>query len=141
MKPAPGTGPYTVKSFVPNESVEFSRFDQYWEYDEKTGNRLPYLDSIYSKKIVEEAVRWTALRAGDVDVVDVPPLNIVAKAILENPVPGILIGFENLGNLRIFFNTSKPPFDNKKVRQALPTPLKRSSGCLLGFRETVNNQP
>jgi peptide/nickel transport system substrate-binding protein len=143
-KPAPGTGPYTVKSFVPNEAVEFSRFDQYWEYDEKTGNRLPYLDTIYRNKIVEEAVRWTALRAGDVDVVDTPPLNIVAKAILEKPVPGILIGYENLGNLRIFFNTSKPPFDNKKVRQAIAYGLdkkKALKAVFWGLGEVVNNQP
>jgi len=73
MKPAPGTGPYIAKTFVPNETIEFTRFDQYWEKDEQTGARLPYLDMIYEKKMVDEAVRWTALRAGDIDMVDVPP--------------------------------------------------------------------
>ena len=60
VKPAPGTGPFVFKSFVPNETTEFTRFDQYWEVDEKTGNRLPYVDSIHVKKIVEESIRWTA---------------------------------------------------------------------------------
>jgi peptide/nickel transport system substrate-binding protein len=35
VKPAPGTGPFVFKSFVPNET---------------TGNRLPYVDSIHVKK-------------------------------------------------------------------------------------------
>ena len=46
-KPAPGTGPFVFKSFIPNEITEFTRFDQYYEIDDKTGDRLPYLDSIY----------------------------------------------------------------------------------------------
>ena len=37
-KPAPGTGPFVFKAFVPNESTEFTRFDQYWEHDLKTGD-------------------------------------------------------------------------------------------------------
>jgi peptide/nickel transport system substrate-binding protein len=53
-KPAPGTGPFKFKSIVPNESTELTRFDQYWEHDEKTGDRLPYLDSIYSTSIMRE---------------------------------------------------------------------------------------
>ena len=65
MNPAPGTGPFKFKSFVPNETIEFTRNDQYYEFDEKTGDGLPYLDSVLVKKIVEETVRWTALRAGD----------------------------------------------------------------------------
>ena len=103
-KPAPGTGPFVFKSFVPNETIELSRFDQFWEHDEKTGDRLPYLDSIFVRKIVDETVRWTALRAGDIDICDVPPLNILAKAILEKPVPGVLMDYECPVNMWIWFN-------------------------------------
>jgi len=143
MKPAPGTGPFVFKSFVPNETLEVTRFDQYWEYDEKTGDRLPYLDGIYSKKIVDDTVRWTALRAGDIDCVDTPPLNIVAKAILEKPVPGIHVGYENVGVLWIWFNCSRPPFDNKKVRQAVAYALDKEhilKGVFWGLGDTLNNQ-
>ena len=34
------------------------------------------------RKIVDENVRYTALRAGDLDFVATPPLNVVAKAML-----------------------------------------------------------
>jgi peptide/nickel transport system substrate-binding protein len=144
MKPAPGTGPYIVKNFVPNETIEFNRFDQYWEKDEQTGARLPYLNMIYEKKMVDESVRWTALRAGDIDMVDVPPLNILAKAILEKPVPGILMDYDSMGNGWIWFNVSKPPFDNKKVRQAIAYGLDKEKvlkAVYWGLGEIENNQP
>jgi len=125
MKPAPGTGPFPLKYFVPNETAEFTRFDQYWELDEKTGDRLHYADAVYMRKIPDETVRLTALRAGDVDFIETPTMHIVAKAVLEKPVPGITMGYLHVGNDVMFFNVSKPAFDNKKVRQAVVYALDR----------------
>jgi peptide/nickel transport system substrate-binding protein len=89
MKPAPGTGPFKFKSFVPNETTEYTRFDQYYEVDEKTGNHLPYVDAIYVQKIVDDTVRFAGLRAGDVDCASGPPFNTVAKVLTEkNPYRG-----------------------------------------------------
>ncbi len=143
-KPAPGTGPFIVKNFIPNDSIEVTRFTQYWEKDEKTGDHLPYLDSVYQKKMVDEAVRWTALRAGDIDMVDVPPLNIVAKAVLENPIPGITIDYDSIGNGWIWFNMNKPPYDNKKIRQAIAYGIDKEKilkAVYWGLGGTENNQP
>ncbi len=144
MKPAPGTGPFVFKSFVPNETTEFTRFDKYWEVDEKTGDRLPYLDSIYVKKIVDPTVRWTALRAGDLDYIQDPPKNVVIEAI-KNPVPGVVVVMtQHVGNQWVYFNVSKPPFDNKKVRQAFAYAIDKNEiikGAHWGLAEPVNNQP
>ena len=144
MKPAPGTGPFVFKSIVPNETTEFTRFDQYWEYDDKTGDRLPYLNNILLRKIVDATVSWSALRAGDLDYVSTPPLNIIAKAILEKPVPGIFMDYDTPGNNWIWFNVSKPPFDNKKVRQAVAYGLDKKElvkAMYWGLGGPVNNQP
>jgi len=142
-KPAPGTGPFVFKSFVPNETTEFTRFDQYWEVDEKTGNRLPYLDSIYVKKIVDPAVRWVAVRAGDVDYTVDPPKKSVIEAI-KNPILGIVIKVAPpIGTQWVFINVSKPPFDNKKVRQALAYSIDKKELVNVvhyGLGETINNQ-
>jgi len=119
MKPAPGTGPFRFKSFVPNETLELTRFDQYWEVDENTGVRLPYLDSIFIKKIVDATVRWTALRANDLDLILIPPLNSAVEA-KKVPVPGVVVVYPIAsGNQWMFFNVNRPPFDHKKVRQAI----------------------
>ena len=144
MKPAPGTGPFVFKSIVPNETVEFTRFDQYWEVDEKTGNRLPYLDSIYVKKIVDPVVRWTALRAGDMDYIQDPPKKAAVEA-MKNPVPGVVVVMtQPVGVQWIYFNTQKPPFDNKKVRQAVAYAIDKNEvvkAAHWGLGETINNQP
>jgi len=144
MKPAPGTGPFVFKSFVPNETTEFIRFDQYWEVDEKTGDRLPYLDSIYVKKIVDPTVRWTALRAGDMDYIQDPPKKVSVEA-MKNPVPGVvLVMTQPVGNQWIYINTSRPPFDNKKVRQAIAYAVDKNElikAAHWGLGEPINNQP
>ena len=143
MKPAPGTVPFKFKSLVPNEIIEFTRFDQSYEIDEKTGDRLPYLDGFYIKKMVEETVRWTALRAGDVDLISAPPLKVVADAILKEPVPGIFVDWANPGVLWIWFNCAKPPFDNKKVRQAIAYAVDKKEtlkAVFWGLGDILNHQ-
>lgn len=144
MKPAPGTGPFVFKSFVPNETLETTRFDQYWEVDEKTGDRLPFADSVFLKKIPDETVRLTALRAGDMDFIETPTIKVLAEAMLEKPIPGITMGYDMPGNQIVFFNVSKPPFDNKKVRQAVAYALDKKEilkGLFWGLGEMINNQP
>ena len=143
-KPAPGTGPFVFESFVPNETYELTRFDKYWEVDEKTGNRLPYLDRIYVKKIVDENVRWVALRAGDMDYIQVPPPKIAIQE-LKTPTPGILMVLpQPVGCTWIFFNCSKPPFNDKRVRQAIAYTIDKEQiikGAFWGLAEISNNQP
>ena len=143
MKPAPGTGPFVFKSIMPNDSTEYTRFDQYWEVDEKTGDRLPYLDGVHLKKVVDDTVRLNALRAGDLDFITNPLPNIMAKAVLEKPIPGIFMDYELVGPNSICFNVTKPPFDNKKVRQAIAyaTNKKQAADAYYwGIGETLNNQ-
>ena len=143
MKPAPGTGPFKFKSFVPNETIEFTRNDQYYEVDEKTGDRLPYLDSAFVKKIVEETVRWTALRSGDMDIISAPPLKVTADAVLKEPVPGIFVDWSNPGVLWIWFNCAKPPFNDKRVRQAVAYAVDKKEvlkAVFWGLGKTLKNQ-
>jgi peptide/nickel transport system substrate-binding protein len=144
MKPAPGTGPFVLKSFQPNETLELKRFEHYWEFDEATGDRLPYLEGYRGVKIVDPNVRWTALRSGELETSYTPPLNVLAKAILEKPLPGIFVDFESVGNGWIWLNTSKPPFNDKRVRQALAYVLDKKNlmkSVFWGLGETVNEQP
>ena len=143
-KPAPGTGPFVFKSIVVNETTELTRFDQYWEVDEKTGDRLPYLESVYCKKILDPTVRWAGLRAGDLDYIQDPPRKVSVDTA-KSPVPGVVLTLpQPVGNTWIWFNLSKPPFDNKKVRQAIAYTIDKNElikAALWGLGEPVNNQP
>ena len=143
-KPAPGTGPFIFKSITPNETTEFTRNEQYWEIDEKTGMRLPYLDGIHVKKVPEDIVRWTALRAGDFDYIQNPPRKIAVEE-QRNPTPGVnVIITQPVGVAWFFFNTSQPPFDKKQVRQAVAYAVDKAAlikAAYWGLGETCNNQP
>lgn len=105
-----GTGPMKFVSWEKNVSCVVERFDGYH-------GTLPEIKTIIFKPIVEFTSRAIELESGGVDVVlGVPPTDI--KRIEENPdfrievSPGYSIRY-------VGFNCSKPPFDNKLVRQAL----------------------
>ena len=59
-----GTGPFRYKSYVPGESFEATRFENYWQ------SGKPYLDAIQFKNIPEAASKMQALLTGDVDLID-----------------------------------------------------------------------
>ncbi len=64
---------------------------------------------------------------------------------MKNPVPGVVVVMpQPVGNQWIYFNVSKPPFDNKKVRQAVAYAIDKNEiikGAYWGLGEPVNNQP
>ena len=63
---------------------------------------------------------------------------------MEKPIPGIVMDYELIGCNWIYFNVSKPPFNNKKVRQAIAYALDKKEmvkGMFWGLGEPVNNQP
>ena len=64
-----GCGPFKFVSWKRYAKTEMVRFENYFETD-AMGNRLPYLDAIegYPKK--EDKVRLTALRTGEVDLIE-----------------------------------------------------------------------
>jgi peptide/nickel transport system substrate-binding protein len=66
--PAAGTGPFRITRFVPRQSVELARNDQYWD----AGGRAK-LDKILLLPMPEANTRLAALRSGQVDWVEVPP--------------------------------------------------------------------
>jgi peptide/nickel transport system substrate-binding protein len=106
--------------------------------------RLPYVDGLYIKKVPEDIVRWTALRAGDFDYIQNPPRKIAVEE-QKNPTPGVVVVItQPVGVAWIFFNTSQPPFDNKKVRQAIAYAVDKGAlikAAYWGLGETCNNQP
>ena len=64
-----GCGPFKFKSWKRYDTTELERFENYWETDAE-GNALPYLDGLIGKPKKEDRVRLTALRAGEVDLID-----------------------------------------------------------------------
>ena len=107
-----GTGPFRFVEWVPGQRIVFDRFDDYW------GHKA-FVDRVVMKEIADATVRFTALRAGDVDLIERTPYEWVQQ-IVEGKIKGIgyskaaLAGAQNLE-----FNVIDPPFNNKKLRLAL----------------------
>jgi peptide/nickel transport system substrate-binding protein len=62
-------GPFKFKSWRRLDVTEMVRFENFWETDTE-GNSLPYLDGLIGLPKKEDRVRLTALRAGEVDLID-----------------------------------------------------------------------
>ena len=64
-----GTGPFKFVSWTRHSDTRLVRFENYWETDAE-GHQLPYLDEIIAKPKREDSVRLTALRTGQVHLID-----------------------------------------------------------------------
>jgi ABC-type transport system substrate-binding protein len=63
-----GTGPFKFKSWNVGVESQFTKNKKYWRKD-AAGRRLPYLDGINFKTIVDSASRNEALQSGTVDMI------------------------------------------------------------------------
>lgn len=107
-----GTGPFLLAGPASGEVLRLKRFAYYW----KKG--IPYLDEVVYKTILDGTARATALRVGDTDVVNDLPIQIVDKLQREKAKDiRFFIGLTGLSWLKI--NTTVPPFQDVRVRQAI----------------------
>ena len=114
----PGTGPFKFVEWQPNRRIVFRRHDDYWRHKAS-------LDTVILKPVKDDAVRFVALQAGDVDLMENTPFTW-AKQIADGKVKGIKFAMANFGGYgRIEFNVTAPPFDNRKLRQAVAHAINR----------------
>lgn len=114
-----GTGPFQVVEWVQGDHVTLKRFDRYFEHGK------PYLDGIQFKFLPVDQSRIDALRSGQLDWLDAIPLQQLGQLQKDssfNYVGSALAGIPDF----LAFNTKKPPFNNKAVRQAVAWALDKN---------------
>ncbi|HYY15839.1 MAG TPA: ABC transporter substrate-binding protein, partial [Gammaproteobacteria bacterium] len=120
MHPA-GTGPFRLTRLVPRERAELEPFAGYW--DQK---RLPKVEKLILFPMPEVTTRLAALRTGQVDWIEVPPpdgiphLRQAGFQIILHPYPHVW---------PYSLNLTRPPWDNKLVRQAANYAIDRAGLC------------
>ncbi len=107
-----GTGPFEFVEWVKDDHITLKRFENYWKKD---GG--PYLDQIRFRPILDDTVKLQSLQAGEIDVMDyVAPRDVAPVKADKNLVE---IDVPSLAAFSYVLNTTKPPFDNKALRQAV----------------------
>jgi peptide/nickel transport system substrate-binding protein len=120
-----GTGPFKFVSWARWNETKLVRFENYWETDAE-GNNLPYLDEIIIKPKKEDSVRLTALRTGQVQLI-----NTMAQADVERFKETArdkytLWRWHGGGNF-VVFNFRRGPFQDKRLRTAAAHAIDRQA--------------
>lgn len=121
-----GTGPFKMKEWVRGASLVMSRNDDYW------GTRA-FLDEVAFRVIPDDGARVLALEAGSVHVaVRMPPKEI--ERLARDPAVRVDLS-PSVRTVYVAFNTQRPPFSDKRVRQAFNHAISKSAiarGVLYG---------
>ena len=132
----PGTGPFKFVEWRPKQRIVLERFDEYWGHK-------PYVDRFVMRPIKNATVRFTALRAGDVDIVERTSYEWVDQ-VQKGRIKGIGIAEAVYAGLRgITFNVADPPFNNKKLRRAVGHAVNKKEilhAAFYGFGEPDNQK-
>ncbi|MCI1193256.1 ABC transporter substrate-binding protein [Calidifontimicrobium sp. SYSU G02091] len=108
-----GGGAYKVESFRPGQEIVYVRND-----DWKCGP-MPKLRRVVQREVPNAGNRRALLLRGDIDMTyDMPPKDFAEMATDGGPVKVSTMPIEN-AMFYVGMNTTRPPFDNVKVRQAV----------------------
>jgi peptide/nickel transport system substrate-binding protein len=120
-----GTGPFKFVSWTRNNEARMVRFENYWETDAE-GHSLPYLEEIVGKPKREPSVRLTALRTGQVQLI-----NTMAQADIERfkETQGDKYNLWEWhgGGQFVVFNFRRGPFQDKRLRIAAAHAIDRQA--------------
>ncbi len=115
-----GTGPFKFVEFRSNEAVRLARNPDYW----KPGR--PYLDAVEHRVIPNRSTRVLALSGGELDMTSTGDISVPVMKDIAASSPQIIckLGPTNVSS-NVLINSSKPPFDNAKLRRAVMLGLDR----------------
>lgn len=110
-------GPFKMQTWSHNDKIVVVKNDKYWDADAVQLTELTF------NLIEDPKSALTAFEAGQLDGTD----NIPAEDIDRLKAEGKLITAPYLGTYYYMFNTTKEPFDDKRVRQAFAYAIDRQS--------------
>ncbi|WP_279090553.1 extracellular solute-binding protein [Bartonella apis] len=127
LTPIPGSGPYIISHIDAGERIIYERDPNYWGKDLPVNRGLNNFDRVQIEYFRNDNTRFEAFKKGILDVFLEEPANPnrwrlsynfpavrhgdVIKESFKKGTPADMIGF--------VFNTRKPIFKDRKVRQAL----------------------
>jgi peptide/nickel transport system substrate-binding protein len=117
-----GTGPFKFVEWKEGDFISLERFPNYWETDQ-AGGKLPYLDKVLLKFIIEPSTLVAALKTGEVDGLNNVAPQFVAD-LRKDPKLNAMSAVG--GNWRcLHMNMAKEPFTDKNLRKAIAFAIDR----------------
>lgn len=104
-----GTGPFIATSWVPGDRYELVANKNYWR-------GAPKVDKLVIRQIPEAATRIAALVAGEVQIIEEVPVDVIAE--IEASKRARIISIPTSAGLVLTYDTRRPPFNDAKVREA-----------------------
>ena len=120
-----GTGPFELMKWDPAGDLTVKKFDGYW----KKG--YPKIDEIDWKPVVDNNTRAALMRTGEADFAFRIPFE-QASALQSSPKVDI-VATPSIINRYVSLNTTKKPFDNPKVREALNYAINKEALAKVAF--------
>ncbi|MFC1917716.1 ABC transporter substrate-binding protein [Chloroflexota bacterium] len=113
-----GTGPFMVDIYKTLDRVELVAHKNYFRGQ-------PKIDRIVARYIPELSTREIGLKTGELDAIELPRSKDSAERAMAEE--GITVDVFGPGSNDIFMmDISKPPFDNKKLREAVAYAIDRT---------------
>lgn len=120
-----GTGPFRMTEWVKDDHITLERWDKYHVADR------PLLDSVIFRAIADDTVRLTGLQTDEMQWIQQVPLQQVQALQSEGDI-SVTLGKPYLPD-HIYLNSSKPPFDDPLVRQAIAWAVNRDEIAQVAF--------
>lgn len=129
-----GTGPFKFVSWARGERIILDANTSYWD-------GRPYVNRVIFRTISDDSARLNSFLAKEIHIMNLPRPEHIAT--IKSKRPDAKIIEENAMNVAyLAFNTSKPPFDNVKVRQALSMAVNKEAivkGIYSGMATAAKN--
>ncbi|TPI12471.1 ABC transporter substrate-binding protein [Mesorhizobium sp. B4-1-3] len=106
-----GSGPFVLKSWTRGQGEELTKNPNYWEKNK------PSIDAVSIEVVPEDNSRVLKLKAGELDAITDVPYNQAANLKTDADIDVHAAPVFRVDLVQL--NTTKKPFDNESVRQAL----------------------
>ena len=119
-----GTGPYELTDYVEGSSVTYTKYPNYWGYDENhPENRLPYTDEVRQLNMPDFSTRLAALRTGKSVLLYEVGVSIDVVESIQRTNPELIFSTAEWYTAGIGFGVHEPPFSDRNVRIAMQKAL------------------
>jgi oligopeptide transport system substrate-binding protein len=116
-----GNGPFRVTGIVEDQEWTFEANENYWQ-------GRPLLDGIQYVYVEDSAVALEAYRAGDLDTVDLEPVQI-PEVTADPELSEALVEWPTASTYNLEMNLQQEPFTDIKVREAFAYAFDRETLC------------